>query len=341
MGFTDLLSSSRGPGVIGTVLALFVLAGFGTLYLFVFDEGLQGGQKKIEAVIRDQGIQIDAHTLQIEQYKQRVEATRQFKVVAKEADELIRRGELAAKRVAELEQARQAAAAEVEAANEAWANYRDEYRASEWAAAVGEKFDEIKTTGGEVYTNAVIRKVSHKGIDVLHSNGLKLLSCEELPPELQDRFQFDAEKTEEDAKTTEITVGIHTDNVEIATLATKANEKLARVRELEAQNERLNAEIEEATRNIPRHASEIAGMQSAIAAEKTKKLSKAPQMEARLAEMRKAAEKSQASISTNRSKVEQSKTEIDGLNREVAAIKEEIARIKKGLEDRAAPGANP
>jgi predicted nucleic acid-binding Zn-ribbon protein len=335
------LSSSRGPGVIGTVIALFVLVGFGTLYMFVFDEGLQGGQKKIEAVIRDQGIQIDSQKLQIEENQKRVEAARQFKAVSKEADELILRGEHAAKRVAELEQARQAAAAEVEAANQAWAKYRDDYRASEWAAAVGEKFDEIKTPGGEVYSNAVIRKISHKGIDVLHSNGLKLIATDDLPPELKDRFQFDAEKTEEDARSTGITVGIHTDNVEIATLATKANEKLARVRELEAQNQRLNAEIEEAKLNIPRHASEIAGMQSAIVLERTKKLSKAPQMEARLAEMKKAAEKSQASISTNGAKVQQARIEIDGLNRDVAAMKDEIARIKKDLEGRAAPVANP
>jgi hypothetical protein len=35
MSFTDLMSSSRGPGLIGTLMALLVLVGFGTLYLFV------------------------------------------------------------------------------------------------------------------------------------------------------------------------------------------------------------------------------------------------------------------------------------------------------------------
>jgi chromosome segregation ATPase len=199
---------------------------------------------------------------------------------------------------------------------------------------VGEKFDEIKTLGGEVFTKVSIRKVSHKGVDISHQNGLKLLVCDELPAELQDRFQFDAEKTEEDAKTTGIGVGIHSDNVAIATLATKANEKLARIKELEEQNQRTIVEIEEAKLNIPRHAAEIANMQTAIAAEKSKRISNAPQMEVRLAEMKKAAERSRSSISSNESKVQQATNEIAGLNRDVAAMKQEIETIKKELEDK-------
>ena len=44
MGFSDLLSSSRGPGVIGVLVALLVLGGFGTLFV-VFDDNMQGGGK--------------------------------------------------------------------------------------------------------------------------------------------------------------------------------------------------------------------------------------------------------------------------------------------------------
>ena len=52
--FEDIFSSSRGAGVIGALLALLVLVGFGTLFLFVFDKGMQGGDITIESVIRDQ-----------------------------------------------------------------------------------------------------------------------------------------------------------------------------------------------------------------------------------------------------------------------------------------------
>ena len=103
MGFTDLLSSSRGPGVIGTLLALLVLVGFGTLYLFVFDEGLQGGQKTIEAVIRDQGLEIENHKIQIQNARERLERAAVFKAKGKEADDLKVRAEIAGKRTDRVE----------------------------------------------------------------------------------------------------------------------------------------------------------------------------------------------------------------------------------------------
>jgi chromosome segregation ATPase len=336
MGFTDLLSSSRGPGVIGTVIALFVLVGFGTLYMFVFDEGLQGGQKTIQAVIRDQGTLIETHKIQRENYRKRIEDAERFNAVGKEANDLKLRADNGAKRVVELTAAKEAAVAGIGSAKDAWAKYRDDYRASEWAAAVGEKFAEIKTRDGEVFTNVAIRKVSHKGVDISHQNGLKLLVCEELPADLQDRFQFDAEKTEEDAKTTGVIVGIHADNVAISNRVTKANGKLERVNELKGEVQRLGGEIEAARLNGPRHDAEISRQQMAINAEKSKVtgISNAPQMEARLAEMKKAAEKSRNSISTNEAKLRQATAEIETLNREVAGLKAEIETIKNELKQK-------
>ena len=54
MSFSDMMSSGRGPGVIGMVMALIVLLGFGLLFMFAFDEGLQGGSQSIQSVIAQQ-----------------------------------------------------------------------------------------------------------------------------------------------------------------------------------------------------------------------------------------------------------------------------------------------
>lgn len=51
MGFTDMMSSGRGAGVIGSIMAVVVLGGFVLLFVLVFDEGLQGGGETIESVI--------------------------------------------------------------------------------------------------------------------------------------------------------------------------------------------------------------------------------------------------------------------------------------------------
>jgi hypothetical protein len=46
MSFSDLMQSGRGPGVIGMLLALVVLVGFGLLFMFAFDEGLPNKPKR-------------------------------------------------------------------------------------------------------------------------------------------------------------------------------------------------------------------------------------------------------------------------------------------------------
>lgn len=334
MGFSDLLTSSRGPGVIGTLLALFVLVGFGTLYMFVFDEGLQGGQKKIEAVIRDQGTLIETHKIQIENYKDRIEDAKRFKEVAKEADELKLRAENGAKRIAELTAGKAEAEAAVAAADEAWAKYRDEYRASEWAAAVGEELGDVTTVSGRTYRQVKIRKVEHTGMQITDTTGPKSIDSAELPPELQDRFQFDEKIKETVIEERDKDVNLHDDNVAIATLAKKAQDKLVRVQELEEQIETWKAAIQTAKANEMRFQAELDRMRIAIAAEESKKggISKAPQMREQLRAFERRAKESRDSIPANERKIRDATREIGTLKREVETIKADIAKIKKELE---------
>lgn len=53
MSFSDMILSSRGPGLIGTLLALLVIAGFGTLYVLVFDDSLQGQPSALAAEVAE------------------------------------------------------------------------------------------------------------------------------------------------------------------------------------------------------------------------------------------------------------------------------------------------
>ena len=54
----------------------------------------------------------------------------------------------------------------------------------------------MKTIDGKVYEHVSIRKVTALGMEIRHLNGLKRIHYQNLPDELQDRFQF----TEADAK---------------------------------------------------------------------------------------------------------------------------------------------
>ena len=332
MGFTELMSSGRGPGVIGTLIALVVLGGFGVLSIFVFDEGLQGGEKKIEAVIRDQALLIESNKSAAEDYRKRIAKLDDLKSVGKQADEMKSKVENLAAKIAGLTAAKEEAAAAVAAATADWEKYKDEYRASEWAAAVGEDLGELKSLSGRVYSQVKIRKVDHTGMQITDATGPKAISSDELPLELQDRFQFDVEKTAAALTVIQQGEGIHSDNVEIATRATKIDAKKLRIGELQKQATVLTTDISTAQGNISAHSMEMSNMQSRIAAEKNKKISNAPQLEAQLAQMRKAAEKSRASIPTNQAKLREVNAEIDTLTREVAGLNAEIEKIKKELK---------
>ncbi len=339
MGFSDLLTSSRGPGVIGTLLALLVLVGFGTLYIFVFDEGLQGGKKTIQAVVRDQALDIETHKVQIENAKKRIEDGARYKAKGKEADDLKMRAGISAEKIAELTTAKSAAESAITAANEDWEKYKDEYRASEWAAAKGEKLEDIKTPSGEVFVNVVISGVDHTGVKISHSAGSKTIPPKDLPVDLHDRFQFSEEKTTKVREQIDADFADLTDNVEVATLAKNATEKLLKCKELKEEVQVANATIQAAKLDGPRQQASIARMRDAVAAERNKKggISKAPQMQQQLRAMETAAKESRDAAAASERKVRDGKREIAILEREVGQIRIDIAKLKKDIAAKQAP----
>jgi chromosome segregation ATPase len=325
------MSSSRGPGVVGTLAAMLVLIGFGTLYMFVFDARFQGGQKTIEAVIRDQETEIHGARTSIDNLRQRMKQAQVFKRQAAEVLDLESRAKLAREKIAALGAERDAARTAEAEAKAGWESYKDAYRESEWAAAKGESMDQLLTVSGKEFNRVVIKVVSHKGVDISHEGWLRLIPADELPPGLRDRFQFDSGKTAADAAATAAAVDLHSDHVEIVRLATKANDKLLQIRELETKLADTQVRIKQAEVDLPAQQAGISRMQSAIAAERTKKLSRAPEMEENLRRMQEKAEETRRAIPAMKSELRATDQGIRILAGEVAALKAEIATIKETL----------
>ncbi len=65
-----MMTSARGPGVIGMLMALVVLIGFGVLFMFAFDEGMQGGAVTIESELASQAKEIEGLRLTVEERDQ-------------------------------------------------------------------------------------------------------------------------------------------------------------------------------------------------------------------------------------------------------------------------------
>lgn len=193
---TDLFTSSRGPGVIGTFMALFVLIGFGVLYILVFDESLQGGEQTIESVISTEAKTLDSLKSRIAASQERMKEAETFrKTVGLIEEESIRVG-LLEKRHANLKAAAASARELVSATENDWESYKQAYRSSERSAAEGEKMEQLTTLSGTTYEKVKITDIDAVRMQIRHSNGITGIPFEELPADLQDRFQFDNKEKE-------------------------------------------------------------------------------------------------------------------------------------------------
>ena len=349
MGFSDLLTSSRGPGVIGTLLALLVLVGFGTLYIFVFDEGMQGGKRTIESIIREQSLAIESNQEEIGRAKKKVSEGHEFKEQEQELNRLKVRLDLDKARIAEVTTERDQTIAAIAAAKAKWEEYKDAYRASEWAAAEGEALGELKTLSGRSFNKVVITKVSHIGLEFTDETGKRRIDGSDLPRALQDRFQFDEDKKTVATKNEDDTFKDLSDNVEIASLAKKGQEKLERVVKLTAENEQAHGSIEDAKAAEPGLIRRVDSIRAELAAEQTKAsdragrggrgINKTPQIKEALRVADNRVNENRSNIRDFERKILNNKREIATLEGEVRVIKEDIAKLKKELAAKQQQGA--
>jgi hypothetical protein len=71
-----------------------------------------------------------------------------------------------------------------------FAGYRRKYREAAWMSAVGEKLGNLTVRGGREYLNAVISHVTDVGLEIHHEHGIARVRAQDLPPAMQDRFQW-------------------------------------------------------------------------------------------------------------------------------------------------------
>ena len=333
MGFSDLLSSGRGPGVIGTLIALLVLVGFGSLYMFAFDEGMQGGKKTIHAVVRDQGISIDSSKTEIANYRKQLDDVAHRKEHSQELDTLKVQAEHIAARLAEVTEGHAAATADAEGARKKWEDYKDAYRAAEWAKAKGEKLGDVTSLAGVTYHDVTVREVNHKEMKITDSTGPKSIDSKLLPLALQDRFQFDVEKKK--AAEVEQNEGeeIHRKKVEYAETLEKRDDKGMLLATMNRDIQNAAAAIKKANEDVEGWRVKIGRQRGLISAEKSKKISKAPQMEADLRRMQAQADENKNSIPRLQGVKTDLQNKLRTLEQEISALNAELPKIGKELAD--------
>lgn len=180
--------------MVGLLMALLVIGGFGLIYVFVFDAEMQGRGKSIEAVVRTQGEDIEILNLQIEQSKKTIDEGDKLISIGKKADELSKALSSGTEAVTKAQEKAGELKKDISGTEEAFDSYKGEYRNFVRTKAVGEEMEELTVKSGETFKNVMIREVTDVGIQIRHTDGTKRVAFEDLSAEHQERFQFDPEE---------------------------------------------------------------------------------------------------------------------------------------------------
>lgn len=198
--FEDMFSSHRGAGVIGTVVAVGVLAVLGTLFLLVFDQDFQGGEKSIEAVIRDQGTQIEQLSSAIRARTNQLGDVAKNKLIAENIDSLKRQLESKGNRCVDANQQITVLHDAISKVDRERETYIVAYRKAERAGEISKAYPELTTKAGRTYKSVVIKKIDDLRVSVTHEGGSGVIYWNDLPDEMMDRLQFTKELAEQQTK---------------------------------------------------------------------------------------------------------------------------------------------
>lgn len=188
---SDFFDSARSPGVIGVVLGLVVLAGFGSLGLAVFDGRFNGDNATaLKEEVRAQSVEIFTLEDNIERAEQELVNQKRNEAVAQKLAIASKTLEALEKKVAPLK-------SEISEQREAIAKikadqvtYRDQYRVYERKRAIGESFAEIALENGKTLKNAEIKEILTDKVRFATEYGSSSATWKELPQNWRDRFQI-------------------------------------------------------------------------------------------------------------------------------------------------------
>lgn len=186
--------SSRGPGVIGMLIALVVLLGFVILATFAFDQGMQGADQSIESIIAKQLVEIESMQGMISQGEKSLAKTGSLEAIARQLTAAKRKIELGKDRSAKLTQNITAEEDSIAQITKNLTQYTADYRASARSRAKNRAMDQLITLKGKVYEKVIIRDVTDAGVDIRHDGGSARIPPAELPTSMAEEFLIDPKK---------------------------------------------------------------------------------------------------------------------------------------------------
>jgi len=238
MSFSDLMQSARGPGVVGILLAMLVLGGFGLLFIFSFDDVKAEAKVTPEHAIHEQEKEINDLRVILGERQTGLEKLPRLQEAERKLRELTESSAAAAGNIEGAKAAIAETAAKIDGLQADLEAYKDLYRQASRIAAKGEQMDTLTTLANKTYRQIVVREVNAIGMRIAFDGGAgsTTIPFEQLPAELQDRFQFDAEQRDALLAQESGAVKIHQDQID---KKNKADETAKQLQELQEQKDRI------------------------------------------------------------------------------------------------------
>lgn len=190
----DPFSNENTPGIVGIVMGLIVFGSFLGLGVVVFDalendipdqEVLAANEKYILELNIETGV-----------LERKLHGFKETKGKFAIKDEVLKSLKKEKQMLVEAQEKRDTSIQLVKDKLAEWETYREKYRANERKRAVGEVVD-LSSQYDERYKKAIIKGVNDIEMKIMLSTGPKSIRYQELPSDLQDRFQFDDKQAKE------------------------------------------------------------------------------------------------------------------------------------------------
>jgi len=188
----DVLTSGKGPGVIGMLLAVVVLAGFSGLGLMVLNSDSYE-EVPLSERVTTQLVQLDDLEADIGERREELEKYRTFQNELSKKPLFESRLARVDERVAALKAESEALIGDIETVGTDWETYKANYRKNERARIRGVNYD-LSATHGEKFKKVKITGANPIEIRAMLSSGPRGIPYQELPEDLQDLLQFDEEE---------------------------------------------------------------------------------------------------------------------------------------------------
>jgi hypothetical protein len=198
--FDEILTSYKGAGIIGTVVAVGTLIALGSMFVLASDDRFSSGREPIAYVIKKQEQKIARLKESVENTNQYIAAAKVHEIKAQELAKLKMRLKSCSEKSSQVNGQIAEHVHEAEQIRKELEKYRTKYRAFIRAKMIGANYPEIVTQSGRSYKNVTIRKIDHMRMSISHSEGSGSISWNELPNDLIDLLQLTQELANEQAR---------------------------------------------------------------------------------------------------------------------------------------------